>query len=333
MSQYEDNNIEPDNRGVIEIKKKNRTLQFYKFLFYSIKTELKLQDLIKLFRASSAGEISLWIISLIIYISTPKDFPKLSNLGKSTSYKNIFIWFHIIHIFRGSLGLFLIYNFPRSYQVINNLELNSDSKLEKTLFNDLIRETIFFNVTEKIRPKRKLVIIYVIMTLINLLFDLIDFGLIICSLSSATPEVKVVLLTYLIIAGIYVLIDLSYVIWLEQLKYIFPREYLKPIESIYFGIVEKALIKFKLRKPKTDIISEANAQNSGQAYAKSNNDMGNGGVNVLENILKDSLGVKFKEDSFNSNEGKKNDNRQIYPNISNNPPNSEDQLNEQKLDS
>ena len=59
------------------------------------------------------------------------------------------------HVFHAALGLFLIHTFPRSFQVINNLETNSDSKLERTLFNDLIREAIFFNATEKIKSKKK----------------------------------------------------------------------------------------------------------------------------------------------------------------------------------
>ena len=331
MYEIENNNIDSNNKEIVGIKKKNRTLQFYKFLFYSIKTEIKIQDFIKLFRISNAGEISLWLISLILYISTPKDFPKVNPTGKATTYKNVFIWFHIIHVFRAALGIFIIYSFPRSFQVINCLESNSDLKLEKTLFNDLIRETIFFNVTEKIKPKKVLVIIYVIMTLINLTFDLFDFGVIICSLSRALPEVKVVLLTYLLISILYVAIDFAYILWIEQLKYVFPQEYLKSLEQIYYGVVDKALIKFKLRKPKTDIISEANAQNSGGPYVRSNNDMGNGGVNILDNILKDSFGFKIGDNTSNNYQKNKVDNKQIHPN--NNPPSSDEQINEYKLDS
>ena len=145
-----DSNYSPSN----SLKKKNRTLQYYKFLFYSMKTEIKLHDFVKLVRASNAGEIAIWIISLILYANTPKDFPKLSEGEKSTSYKNVFIWFHLIHVARAALGIFLIHTFPKSFQVINSLETTSDSKLETTLFNDLIRETIFFNVTERIKPKK-----------------------------------------------------------------------------------------------------------------------------------------------------------------------------------
>ena len=207
------NNI--DSNEVNGLKKKNRTLQYYKFLFYSMKTELKLHDFIKLVRTTNSGEIAIWLISLILYANTPKDFPKLLEGEKSTSYKNIFIWFHFIHVLRAALGLFLIYAFPRSFQVINILESNSDSKLETTLFNDLIRETIFFNVTEKIKPKKIPIILYLIMTIFNYVFDLVDFLVILTALSGAKPEVKVILLTYLLIA-VLLIIDLSYIFWAGQ---------------------------------------------------------------------------------------------------------------------
>ena len=326
-----DSNYNP-NEGR-QLKKKNRTLQYYKFLFYSMKTELKLHDFIKLLRASNSGEIAIWIISLLLYANTPKDFPKLSEgEEKSTSYKNVFIWFHFIHVVRAALGFFLMYTFPRSFQVINSIESNSDSKLERTLFNDLIRETIFFGVTEKIKAKKIPIIIYLILTVINFIFDLIDFLVVLSSLSGAKPEEKVVLLTYLIIAVLYMVIDLSYIFWTGQLKYVFPKEYLRPIDSIFNGLVDRAMVTFKLRKPKTDIVSEANAQQSGQRYVTSSNDMKNGGVNILENIFADSLGVyKMGGNSSINNIQEKVDNREPYPD-NNFQPGSEDQMNENKMD-
>jgi hypothetical protein len=148
----------------------------------------------------------------------------------------------------------------------------------------------------------------------------------------ARANAKVILLTYLLINVLYIIIDCAYVFWFEQLKYVFPKEYLKPVENILMGIVDNALIKFKLKKEKTNIISEANAQKSGQPYVKSSNEMKNGGVNVLESILKDSFGANVEGiDNYNNNENNKDGSREIYPN--NKPPQSEDiKINEIKLD-
>jgi len=319
-------NLEEGNN--IEINRKNRTLQYYKFLFYSIKTEIKLHDFIKLYRTCNLGEIALWVMSVIILISTPKDFPKLAPGEKSTKYSTAFIWLHIIHVFRGALGIFLIMTFPKSNYVINSLESYSNQKFEKTLFNDLIRESIFFNVTEKIKPKKLLVIIFLILTLVNVFFDCLDFLIILFSLSGAKSDAKVVFLAYFIISILYIYIDLSFVFWIEHLKYVFPHEYLKSIESLFFGIVDRVLVKFKLKKPKTNVISEANAQNSGKLYVNSN-DMRNGGVNILENILGDSFGFSSGRSNVDEkNKIEKNiDNRQKYSDNINNIPRSEDQMN------
>ena len=323
------NNIPSNESG--GLKKKNRTLQYYKFLFYSLKTEIKAQDFLKLLRTSNTIEISIWIISLLLYANTPKDFPKISQGEKSSSYKNTFIWFHLIHVARGGLGIFIAYTIPRSYRVTEYLETISDSKLETTLFNDLIRETIFFSITEKIKAKKIPIIAYLILTALNFIFDIIDFFIVITSLSRARNDAKVVLLTYLIIAAIYIALDLAYILWTGQLAYIFPKEYLRPIDAMFSGIVDLAMKKFKLRKPKTNVISEAKAQQSKGPYVKSSNDMKNGGVNILENILGDTFGREVRVQQDGSN---KYNNRPSFPE-GNNYPNSEDQMNnnnEHKLD-
>ena len=238
----------------------------------------------------------------------------------------------MLHILRGALGIFLAYTIPRSYKVTEDLEKISDSKLETTLFNDLIRETIFFSITEKIKSKKIPIIIYLILTALNFVFDVIDFLVIISSLSRARSDAKVVLLTYLLISAIYITVDLAYILWTGQLAYIFPKEYLKPIDSMFSGMVDLAMKKFKLNKRKTNVISEAKAQESKGPYVKSSNDMKNGGVNVLENILGDTFGreVYVQQDDQNN----KINNRPSYPE-GNNYPNSEDQMNnnnEHKLD-
>jgi hypothetical protein len=64
--------------------------------------------------------------------------------------------------------------------------------------------------------------------------------------SRSAEYLKVVFLTYIFISIIYLVIDFSYVFWIGQLQYIFPQEYLKPIKDLYDGIVEKAVIYFKL---------------------------------------------------------------------------------------
>ena len=338
-----DNNIEVNGNNVKEVKKKNRTLQYYKFLFYSLKTEIKLHDFVKLIRNSNMAEISIWFLSLILYCCSPEKITKTPNTEggeeeedeeESKTYKNIFIFFHILHVLRAFLGIFLVHTFPKSYHVMQSLESNSDKKLEKTLFNDLIRETIFFNVTEKIKPKKIPIIIYLMATAINFVFDAVDFLCILTGLSEAKNENKVILLTYLIMALLYMILDLSYIFWTAQLKYVFPKEYLAPIDAVFNGLVDRAMVKFKIRKPKTDVIAEDRAQNSNQPYVKST---ANGGVNILENIFSD-FGIYSKTNSKIEAQNnpqvvkEKQEVREVYVDNNQYLPRSEDNIIENKLD-
>ena len=60
--------------------------------------------------------------------------------------------------------------------------------------------------------------------------------------------------------------------------------------------------------------------------------MKNGGINVFENILRDSFGVKMGESSNRSNKTNEDGNKERYPNLENNPPGSEEQIVGNKLD-
>ena len=104
-------------------KKKNRTLQYYKFLFYSLKTEIKVQDFVKLINVSNSGELVIWIMSVILYSCSPKKFvTHLQNSTKTLKLSGTLIWLHIFHVLRSILGIFLICKLPRSSQFIEHLE-------------------------------------------------------------------------------------------------------------------------------------------------------------------------------------------------------------------
>ena len=269
--------------------KKNRKLQFYKFLFYSIKTEIKVHDFLKLIGTSNFAEISLWLLSIIIYYCTPKKLKINLDDGTTTKYKITFIWVHIVHVFRGILGIFLINKLPKSHEVVDDINKVNDDELTVNLFNSIIREKMFNNVIEPIKRKKIFIFIYIGMTLFNFLIDLIDFLSILSNLSRASTDSKVIFLTYLLISILYLVIDLGFAFWMGQLKYIFPKDYLKPLSSVFNGMVSHAISTFKLKKRKIDVIEEARVQNANGPYVKSS--IQNGGVNILEGILRDSFGA------------------------------------------
>ena len=300
--------------------KKYRKLQFYKFLFYSIKTEIKVEDFLKLIRTSNYAEIPIWILSIIIYYCTPKKLKIKLKDGTTSNYKITFIWVHIVHVFRAILGIFLIKKLPKSYEIVDELNKLSDDELTINLFNNIIREKMLNDVIEPIKRKKIFIFVYIGMTLFNFLIDLVDFLTILANISKASTDSKVIFLTYLLISLIYLSIDLGYAFWMGQLKYTFPKEYLKPLYSAFNGMVSHAISVFKLKKRKIDIIEEARTQNANGPYIKSS--IQNGGINILESILRDSFGLyrdnacfsrssNFSKEQFSKNENLKYDKKYL----------------------
>ena len=285
----------PNSQENPSLKKKNRTLQFYKFLFYSIKLEIKFHEFIDLVRYTNQSEIILWILSVTLYFNTPKDFPKIQNKNdKAVNYKNVFIWFHLIHVLRAILGFYLWNKLPKSYQLVESLKGTPDEKLSKTLFNDLIRETAHLQIIKPISEQKMLFYIYGGCTFFNFIIDVIDFLVVLAGLNNATSDAKVVLLTYLMIAFLYCVIDISYFFWAGMLKLHFPPQYLTPIEEAFTGTVKKIYKRFKILKPKTDIKEEEKAQNQG-----------NNNNNIPENVEQrlPELNERISDNNMEGNTG------------------------------
>ena len=329
ITNYEENKNNSKNNNKTNVKKKNRTLQYYKFLFYTMKTEIKVHDFLKLIRTSNTTELSIWTISVVLFANIPEKFPILKKGEYSTTkYNGVFIWFHIFHIVRAFLGMYIGYILPRSYQIMEALQNIPDEILEKTLFNDIIRETLLNKVILVIKQKKVYILIYLICTILNTIIDAIEFFYILMRLSNLSSSAKVVFITYLFIVIIYLVVDFSYFFWLGQLRYIFPQKYLRSLNDLYHGIIYKAISTFKLKKPKIDIVNEVKIQHKSQPRKKEA--MNNGGFNLLEHILKDSLEVekyynnnKYLPDVKNENRNKGN----IKENIQDNFPNSNEILN------
>ena len=297
-----------------------------------MKTEIKVHDFLKLIRNSNTAELALWTISVVLFANIPKNFPILKEGEKSKAkYNGIFLWLHLLHIVRAYLGMYIGYKLPRSYQIMEILQGLSDEKLAKTLFNDIIRETVLNNVIKVIKEKKVFMLIYFIITVLNIIIDIVDFLVGLTNLSKCAASAKVMFITYFIIAIIYLIVDFAYIFWVGQLNYIFPSDYLRPINDLIHGIIDRAIITFKLDKLKTNVISEAKAQQSKGPYVKETVNRNNGGINLLEYIMKDSLGVYNIEERDNNkylpevNNQKRNNN--FRNQIENNQPNSSEVIN------
>jgi hypothetical protein len=145
----------------IEIKpRKNRTLQYYKFLFYSMKVEIQLTELVNIVKSSIFSEIALWILSAILH----------------NSFQGAFIYFHFLHVIRGLVGIVILYSMPRSCDLVDAMESEKYQKdLEKKIFNDYTRNIINLEIFTKANKLNMIMLIYMILTLLNIFLDIIDF--------------------------------------------------------------------------------------------------------------------------------------------------------------
>jgi hypothetical protein len=173
-------------------KQKNRTLQYYKILLYAMKIEIKLHEFIDLVRFSNQSEISLWILSVVLYFNSPQ------------SFVNPMVWFHIIHVIRGLMGMFLMLKLPRSYNLVEAMKVDS-YKMENMLFNDIVREVAKKEVLAKLQGMKCLLIAYFVLTFINFVIDVIDlfYCLAYIDKDDLTMNSQVIILTSLIVAFLY----------------------------------------------------------------------------------------------------------------------------------
>jgi uncharacterized membrane protein YbhN (UPF0104 family) len=173
-------------------KKKNRTLQYYKLLLYAMKMEIKVHEFLDLVRFSNQSEISLWILSLVLYFNSPPTFT------------NPFVWFHIIHIIRGLMGMILMLKLPKSYKLVEAMNVDDDM-MEKRLFNDIVRDVAKREVLEKLQGMKGFLIAYFILTFINFVIDVIDLFYCLAYIDKDDLSVnsQVIILTSLIVAFLY----------------------------------------------------------------------------------------------------------------------------------
>jgi hypothetical protein len=192
-----DNPIENNNPSEEAInpppKKKNRTLQYYKFLHYAMKIEIKMHEFIDLIRFSNQSEISLWILSLVLYINS------------NSSNQNQLIWFHLLHVARGIMGMLLMLSLPKSYNLVESMNVDN-TQLETKLFNDIAREVADREVVSKLKKMKGKLIFYFVMTFINFTIDVID--LLNCMAYLGRDDLQdndeIIYITMMIIAFLYI---------------------------------------------------------------------------------------------------------------------------------
>ena len=168
--------------------KKNRTIQFYKFLLTSLKIEISLNEFMKLVKYSNQWEIGLWIISIFIYYADGASYP--------------IVWLHFLHLIRGICGVAISIKLPKSFELISLIE-EDDKLMENKVFNDIIRDTVKKHFLPRIVDMKSFLLAYFALTFVNFMIDIVDFLYIISNLNSFVIDPTIILI-FLIFDVIYI---------------------------------------------------------------------------------------------------------------------------------
>lgn len=124
-----------------------------------MKVEIQITELVNIIKSSNSSEILLWILSVILY----------------NKFQGAFLYLHILHFIRGILGFFILWKMPRSNELVEAMESERYKKdRERKIFNDYTRNVINLETFTKAMSLQYFMLVYMIITLLNIFIDMID---------------------------------------------------------------------------------------------------------------------------------------------------------------
>jgi hypothetical protein len=162
INNHEENSNDIERMNILLENNKNVNqdkIGFFKFLIYSTKAEIYINSFKSLLFWVSLCEIFLYILSVLLFFSSPKTF--------------YLFWAFTTHLIRGIIGLLALFRIPDSYMSVENMERYDSSSiqsLQRDFLNDFLQ-----NLQENEPRIKPLLITYFIFTIINIILDNIIF--------------------------------------------------------------------------------------------------------------------------------------------------------------
>ena len=219
--------------------------KLFKFILYTTKVEIKFNSLIRLIYNTSIFEITLWIVGFTLFIASPKDM--------------YLIWFLIVHIAKGILGMILLKRMPKTFEILENVAQNPNFDESKII--DLIEMEIKDSFLNKWEQNKNLFFFYLISNYINLAIDVIIF---IAQVFAFGKDEWLLMQTCMIFTIlIFIITDVIYFLWYLTLQFTFPPEIMNPIKKAVSGSIGDLSKLFKdkmsfMRGPRNNNIDNNN---------------------------------------------------------------------------
>ena len=150
----------------LPIQKNSR---LFKFILYTAKVEIKSNSLIKMIYTTSLFELGLWLVGVLIFLSSPKNL--------------YLIWVLIFHLAKSILGFVILESMPKTYEIIENVAKNPNFDEDKII--DLIQSQIRETFIQRWTDNKKKLLCYLICTAISFIIDIVIFIVQICVFGKA----------------------------------------------------------------------------------------------------------------------------------------------------
>ena len=194
--------------------------KLFKFILYTTKVEIKFNSLIRLIYNTSIFEMAMWVLGFLLFIASPKDM--------------YLIWFLVVHIAKGAIGLILLNKMPKTYEILENVAKNPNFEESKII--ELIEKEIkdFFII--KWGESKNKFFLYLVSTIACLVIDLIIF---IAQVSAFGKDEWLLMQTCMLFTIlVFIITDVIYFLWFFTLQFTFPPEIMNPIKKAIFGSIE-----------------------------------------------------------------------------------------------
>jgi hypothetical protein len=193
--------------------------KLFKFILYTTKVEIKFNSLIRLIYNTSIFEMAMWVLGFLLFIASPKDM--------------YLIWFLLVHVAKGAIGLILLNKMPKTYEILENVAKNPNFDESKII--ELIEKEIkdFFII--KWGESKNKFFLYLVSTIACLIIDLIIF---IAQVSAFGKEEWLLMQTCMLFTIlVFIITDVIYFLWFFTLQFTFPPEIMNPIKKAIFGSI------------------------------------------------------------------------------------------------
>lgn len=153
------NNANVSNNTMDYYRPIHKNTKLLKFILYTTKIEIKSNSFMRMLYGISILELLLWLIAFFLFLTSPSTY--------------FLVWVIIPHVGRGILGLILVSQIPKTYEILENLSKNPNFEEEKIL--EMVQLQLKETFSERLGQNRIKLLVYLVFNCGCLFIDFIIF--------------------------------------------------------------------------------------------------------------------------------------------------------------